>query len=196
MIPASKKRNYALTILLVILYIGVFYSCKKYKDPAPVNDPSLTNPYCNDPLAVNYNVGFPGKPDNTKCIYPSDLFNGNYRLVDSIWVTSSKFLVAADSFDINISRTADTNKAKVAITGFCGGGITLLFTASAAYVATSDSTIGDSTTAHIGQQFCHVYDTVTGTITRDRVNDSILYFDFKIYSDTTTYSLQGIAIKK
>ena len=189
-------RQFLFTILLFILCVGAFYSCKKYADPAPGSAPQLTNPYCNDPAAVNYNVGFPGKPDNTTCIYPSDLFAGTYWFHDTVRIISSGLFISADSFEVRITHASSTDKAKIGVSGFCGGSVQLLFTANATYTATSDTTIGDTTTLHIGQRFCNVYDTLQGTLTRDRVSDSVLYIDFKVYSDTATYSHQGVATKK
>jgi len=188
-------RRLLLIAVVFFAVAGLFYSCKKYKDAAPVTDPRLTNPYCNDPEAVNYNWGFPGKPDNTVCFYPSDLYVGTYKFRDSIYTLSGLF-ISADSFELNISRIPGTQKNRINVAGFCGGGILLALTASASYTATIDTVIGDSLSMHQGQQFCHVYDTVTGNIDRDRVDSTLLRVSFQVVSDTATYTHTGRAIKK
>ncbi len=159
------------------------YSCKKYTDPKALNDPRLTNPYCNDPEAVNYNWGFPGKVDNSICFYPTDVFQGVYEYHDSITFTSSGQYVYADTFIMTINRHSST---KMAMIGFCSSGDSLLLTAGVGFVASLDTTIGrdDSTVINKGQGLCSVQDTVNGTITKDMINDSILYISFTVYSDT------------
>lgn len=188
-------RKFLIIFTLLALGAGVFYSCKKYSDPAPGNDPRLTRPYCNDPLAVNYNWDFPGKPDNTTCFYPSDLFAGTYYCRDT--VTSGVFL-SADSFFVEILASS-TDKSKITVRGdFCGPGsnFIVLMTANVSYSANVDTTAGDSTTLHNGQLFCHPYDTLTGTISRDRASDSVIFLSFQVYSDTASYTITGRAVKQ
>ena len=185
--------------ILFVLGAGVIFSCNKYKDPAATTDPRLTKPYCNDPAAVNYNWDFPGKPDNSVCFYPSDLFVGTYYLRDTVTIASSGFFISADSFFVTITRTSTTDKAKVGMRGdFCGPGSNfyLQMTATASYTANVDTTIGDTLTPHSGQQFCHIYDTINGQITRDRISDSVVFINLQVYSDTTTYTHQGRAVKQ
>jgi len=191
--------RHLITIVLLFATIAVVaWSYKKYKDPPPGTDPRLTNPYCNDPLAVNYNWGFPGKPDNTICFYPSDLFVGNYFYYDSVYISSSGLFISADSFYVSIVRASTANKTSIAMTGnFCGGsGLTIAMTANVGFTAVVDTTIGDTLTLHQGQQFCHAYDTLTGTIDRDRIDSTLLHFNLQVVSDTTTYSHIGHAVKK
>jgi hypothetical protein len=193
----KKMRHLFSATLLLTLATVIFFSCKKYKDPAPTTDPRLTNPYCNDPEAVNYNWGFPGKPDNSICFYPSDLFAGNYYCHDTVYVTSSGLLISTDSFYINISRLSATNHSKIGLKGFpCDPNMTLMLTAGYTYDAVTDTLIGDSTTLHRGQQFCSPHDTITGTITRDRVSDTVLHLSFQVFgSDTSQYTHTGTAKK-
>ena len=70
-------------VVISVFSILMFFSCKKYKDPSPITDPRIKNHYCNDPSAVNSNWDFPGIADNTVCIYPSDIFEGNFKLYDT-----------------------------------------------------------------------------------------------------------------
>jgi hypothetical protein len=178
--------RYLLTILILIA-IGtlVLFSCAKYKDSKATADPRLTNPYCNDPNAVNYNWGFPGKPDNSVCFYPTDIFKGVYQYHDSIFLTSTGLFVRADTLTLMITKV---NSTKFTIAGFCPSGATLSLTAGANYTATLDTAIGDTTTAIRGQQLCGVADTVNGTLTKDRLNDSVMYINFLVASDTGVYT--------
>jgi len=179
-------------LLLIILGTVVLLSCKKWQDPAPVDDPRLTNPYCNDPIAVNYNWGFPGKPDNTVCFYPADLFAGTYMFKDTSYQAATDLYLAADSFNIYISKISQT---KISIDGMCPSGDKLILTAGATYTATVDTTVGDSTTLYPGQFFCSMKDTVVGSFTRDKVDSSLIYIDLYIRNDTGATVRRGRATK-
>jgi hypothetical protein len=180
-----------------LLYISLFllaasvlvFSCSKYKDKAPTTDPRLTNPYCNDPEAVNYNVGFPGKPDNSVCIYAADQFKGTYIVKDSTVVESTGLLVGADSFLLYINPN-NGSKSKINVAGFCSTG-SLGFTSGRTLTATGDTTVGDTTTMHQGQLFCRTQDTVTGTISLDPIDNKLLHISLQIVNDTGILLLVG-----
>jgi len=165
---------------------------------------NLTNPYCNDPNAVNYNWGFPGKPDNTICFYPSDLFEGTDPFyIDSIFQKDLSF-TRRDSFSLSIARVDEFH---ILVAGFCDSNRSANWpaTAAATYVATLDTVLGG-----IGPAFCRARDstmgdTVTGTLTRD-INitpyydsvkmDSVyfvLHINFQVVSDTGTTLHMGTA---
>ena len=172
--------NKIITILLLLLTgLGV-YSCKKYEDKPAVQDPRLSNKYCNDPSAVNYNWNFPGTPDNSVCFYPTDVFAGVYELHDSIFLKASGLYVFADTVTLTIQRN---DKTKMAVYGFCSGGESLAMTANLLFSASIDTTVGDSITFR-GQRFCSAGDTVNWTLTKDRINDSIIYLNLVVSSDT------------
>ena len=169
-------------------------SCnKKWKDPAPVDDPRLTNLYCNNPRAVNYNLGFPGKPDNSVCFFPSDLFIGTYLLKDSVYLSTSGLFLSADSFLINIIKLSDST---IGVTGFCKSGARLHMTAGPTYVATMDTTVGDTLSINRGQIMCRIQDTISGTISKDRVDSSLLHIALQVVSDTGITVLLGKARKQ
>lgn len=178
-------------VIVVVVVVGLF-ACNKWKDPAATTDPRLTNPYCNDPEAVNYNWGFPGKPDNTICFYPKDLFVGNFLYVDSVYITASNTFIYSDSLVLHIYSTPGSN-SKIAVLGFCSGGDSLKLTAGATYTATVDTLIGDSVTAR-GQRWCRVKDTVSGTIFDSRI-DTLLHINLQIISDTGITTHMGKAKK-
>jgi hypothetical protein len=177
----------------LLVTTGIVVSCKKYQDPKATNDPRLTNPYCNEPKAVNYNLGFPGRPDKTVCIYPTDLFTGNYFFRDSVFKTADNLFLLADSFPINITRASDT---VINVIGFCPSGAILKLTAGPTYIATVDTTVGDTSVLNWGQIFCRTQDTVTGTITRDRVDTLLLHVVLQIASDTGMTTHIGEARKQ
>lgn len=186
--------RYLTYIVVYAAFCGaVFLSCKKYQDPAPVNDPRLTRPYCNDPAAVNYNWDFPGKPDNSVCFYPTDKFAGQYIVMDTIVRASDALFLRADSFEINISKQSYT---KVIVTGFCQPGGSLSMTVSKTLIAATDTTVGDSTTANVGELFCRQADTVFGTLIRDPLDQKLLKVSFTVVSDTGTTFIYGSARKK
>ena len=180
--------------ILFTLGIGVFVSCKKYKDPAPRTDPRLTTHYCNDPIAANYNVGFPGVPDNTVCVYPRDLFVGKWLCHDSIFLSSGRYAFS-DSFIITINPVTGS-LLKIAVNGFCPSGNIISMTAGPTYIATVDSTIGDTTTLTRGQAFCRIKDTLSGTITKDKVDSTLLHIALQVISDTGMTTHVGSAIKQ
>jgi hypothetical protein len=180
---------------LIYIFMGVAVAtttmlsgCNKWTDPKPVTDPRLTNPYCNDPTAVNYNWGFPGKPDNTICFYPTDLFKGNFVFNDLV------FSLSGSNAGLFIDSLTDTlhvyalSQTKLVITGFCKFADTIHLTASG-FVATVDTLIGDTLTARGQFMFCRMQDTVSGTITYSRA-DSLLHIALTVVSDTgsTTHS--------
>ncbi|MCW3123327.1 MAG: hypothetical protein JWQ38_2819 [Flavipsychrobacter sp.] len=178
---------------LIISGICLFASCDKWKDPAPTDDPRLTNLYCNNPVAVNYNVGFPGKPDNSVCFFPSDLFQGTYIVKDSVYVSTSGLFLQADSFEITIVKYSD---AKIGVTGFCKSGLQLYLTAGPTYIASMDTLVSDRDTIHAGQMLCRELDTISGTITKDRVDSTLLHINLQIVNDTGITALIGNARKK
>ena len=177
----------------ILLAVGssIFFSCAKWKDPKAVTDPRLTNPYCNDPLAVNYNWGFPGKPDNTICFFPTDLFDGTYFFRDSIY--RDTLFIRADSFTLTMSALSHT---KITVAGFCVNGNKITLTAGPTYVAIVDTTEGDTTTINHGQMLCRIQDTISGTISKDRVDSTLLHITLQVASDTGMTMHYGNARKQ
>jgi hypothetical protein len=183
----------------ITLFTIVIFSCKKWKDEIATDDPRLHGrKYCNDPQAVNYNWGFPGVPDNTICIFPSDLYKGTYSFTDSIYDYN-------EVLDSNLSKNIYTlqvfaiSKKHLAVTGFCNND-TLFFTAGrTTYSASADSIFKlNDTTKAFGQPFCRILDTLSGTITKDRFDttNTKIKFNWKVVSDTGTYYHKGTAVKQ
>ena len=175
--------RYLVSIILTLsIAVCLLNSCAKWKDPKGYTDPQLTNPYCNDPNAVNYNWGFPGKPDNTICFYPNQLFAGTWEYYDSVYSVSSGLLLFTDSFTMTVHSISDTI---ISVFGFCGSAPdSIILAAGPTYIATVDTLIGDSITTE-GQRLCRVQDTINGTITRDRLDSPyVLHVNLQVTSDT------------
>lgn len=176
--------------VVAFLFLVGLSSCEKWQDAAPVEDNRLSNPYCNDPLAVNFNWGFPGKPDNSVCYYPTDLFIGQYSFVDSVYTVPENYFLYAQSVTF---RVVALSKTKIGVVGFCGVNDTLKMTSDKSYIASIDTLIGDST-SNKGQYWCQIRDTVSGTLTNNRF-DSLMYISFQVISDTATTLHLGKARK-
>ena len=150
------KRVFLYTFLC-FCSIVIVVACQKWKDKPPGSDPRLTNPYCNDPLAVNYNWGFPGRPDDSVCFYPTDVFKGVYVFNDSVLLSDNTFSYA----QIDTLHFYALTKSKLGITGFCAGGDTLKMSVDAALKPTVDSVVGN------GQILCSGLDTISGYLNRN-----------------------------
>jgi len=134
-------------------------SCLKSDDPPPAEpNPDLTNHYCNDPNAVNYNRGFPGIPDNSVCTYPVDSFVGQWLWVDSVFHPDSSFNFT-DTKTLAFQATEDTLHSHMEITGLCNNpGVPIQITADKYGTALIDSVDKH----YAGQFFCSPADTVSG----------------------------------
>jgi hypothetical protein len=171
---------------LSLLSILFLVSCKKYKDPAPFTDDRIKNKYCNDPSAINYNWDFPGIPDNTVCIYPADIFKGNYFYRDSI-LNLEGGVLKTDSFPITITQLDSTH---LTIAGFCGSN------SHSAKATRFFSFVLDSLVGY-GQVFCNNKDTISGGGSKFSLSDtSTIQFDYILQTDTGVVIHQGTATKQ
>jgi hypothetical protein len=183
-------------ILVTVLLMALgFAACKKYEDKVGNADGQLENRYCNDPEAVNYNWGFPGKPDNAICFFPTSVFEGTYILSDSIFYSTDFIFTKAVTDTITISKKSPDSHTKLLLSGWCG--VQMDFTADRFYKATADSLFGGDTIIRAGQLFCHD-DTLSGFIIKDKTDDKRLRLNFTIRTDTGSKVVfhVGTAIKK
>ena len=184
----SSKNNFTFTarMRLYILFILLLAaSCKPYTDPDPLTDPRISNPYCNDPTAINYNWGFPGIPDNSTCIYSSDLFVGNYIWRDST-VNSPGAVVAYDSVFATVTKI---DSIHFNIAGRCGYDLKL--TADKFLNIVIDSIDGN------GQKFCKPSDTIVGSGLKLSFSDTTNFIlNYTIFSDTGATAHESIFIKQ
>jgi hypothetical protein len=171
-------------VVFITLILG-FAFCKKYKDP--VNPPiNLTNKYCNDPNAVNYNWGFPGIADNSVCFYPNKVFEGNYKMYDS--VLQNDLYSFVDSFDVSIVSLNDTN---MAIVQWCTNGDSVFAKANKNLRLTIDTTQN----ILIGQVFCQSADTINGTAIKTTYQDTVFNLLYTKIGATTN-SKKAVFVKK
>lgn len=167
-------------------------ACKKYKDPPPSSgDDRLTNKYCNDPRAINYNWGFPGIPDSASCIFPIDKFVGNWVFTDTVYLPDST-ISSIDTKQLNFTSTEDTMRAHMAVTGLCSNNSSIKITADRFHTALTDTLIQYSNGA---QTFCSNADTVMGSFVRD---DSIASIKINLteMDEVGTKYHTGIAVKQ
>lgn len=146
--------------LLFLLGIAGSGACEKYKDPAPEDIDLEGRVYCNDPVAANYNQGFPGKVDNSTCVYATDLFEGVWTYEDSVFLPDLTFVSTA-TYTLNFSakdRATDTLRNSLIVSGFCPGR-SLELTANRFGSALTDTLIQYT---EGGQYFCRDTDTVSG----------------------------------
>jgi hypothetical protein len=144
---------------------------------------------------VNFNVGFPGIPDNTVCIYLVNLFTGNFVFTDSITQVSTGYYLY---YRVDTLHIYALNDSQLAVTGFCSNLLdTVKFKAyvSSAYTATVDTIVGDSVT-NVGQILCRPLDTVNGSMLKyfsDTTNN--LHIQLNVFSDTGATLHIGTAVK-
>jgi hypothetical protein len=178
-------------LLLTACGLLYFSACKKYKDPpAATPDPRLTNHYCNDPRAVNYNRGFPGIPDNTTCIYPVDSFIGTWAILDSVFRVDQSY----DTFEnktLTFAATEDTSLTHLAIGGWCSAKI-LLATANKYQRADLDSM--NATTG--GQLLCSVADTISGYFFLKAGSADTLLFQLQVNSGSGIHLHKGRGVRQ
>ncbi len=177
----------ALIVILLIFSFGfLFYSCQKWHDPKGYTDPRLTNPYCNDPLAVNYNWGFPGRPDDSVCYYPTDFYRGRFIYTDSIYLSDNTYSYSK----VDTLWFTALSKVDIEGTGFCSFADSFHFLVDNTIKATLDTVVGG-----FGPSFCDPTDTVNGYITIDPIDSSLYHFNLTVNGTAgITYHL-GSAIK-
>lgn len=192
---AKRKITYIIATV-ILAATALIWGCKKTDETATITDDRLNRPYCNDPLAINYNWDFPGTPDNTKCFYPIDIFGGTYKFTDSIYDADYQpdtvLSYALQLFSINGS------KVKIGIKGFCANE-TLTLTADRFYKAYLDSlsaVVNGFDTKLAGQLSCRKVDTISGYIQKSKTDSSKLSIYFTIASDTGISYHKGTAIKQ
>ncbi|MNS58590.1 hypothetical protein D3C72_915130 [compost metagenome] len=163
------------TVLLGIAGASAIWlmACEKYTDPVKP-DVELPNHYCNDPIAANYNRGFPGIPDSTVCEYATEYFEGTWEWVDSIFDKDMTFQQRQVRNLIFTPKNlaTDTFRNHLTVSGFCDNSTLLKITANKYAMAMTDTLIPN---VYGGQISCNSTDTVSGY--------------FKRTSDTLTASM-------
>ena len=164
----------------------LLFSCKPYQDSDPFTDPRLVNKYCNIPSAINYNWNFPGVEDNSTCIFPAQLFSGNYFYRDSIY-NSTGLPIGYDSFPL-VFTAIDTTRLR--IDGFCTGPA-ITAKANRYYKLVLDSVIKN------GQVLCGMPDTISGRGSKTDIYDTTsIKLIYETSNDSTIHFHVGTATKQ
>lgn len=180
-----------LVFILFTLTAIVFYACKKYVEPPPATlDPRLTNHYCNDPLAINYNWNFPGIEDSSICIYPVDSFKGAWLFHDTIYLQSGD-TESVQLRQLVFTSTEDTTKTHLAVTGWCSGNTPFFVTANRYNRADVDTFPGGP----FGQYLCTQTDTLNGNINKNTGDPNTMKVDFTISSPEGIKYHRGTAVR-
>ncbi|WP_157977153.1 hypothetical protein [Taibaiella helva] len=179
------------TLLLLLMGMAaVLYACSKYKDPPPAvpNDELKNRKYCNDPLAVNFNWGFPGTPDSTICIYPVDSFLGSWALTDTAFLPDGT-IKSTQTRNLVFTATEDTLKTHLSATGWCGNTFPFFATANKYRRAVIDTLLEGSP----GQHICNNTDTLSGSLL---LGNDTMHIDFAITDAEGTLYHKGTAIRQ
>jgi hypothetical protein len=180
-------------LLIAVLSAVVLFACSKYKDPPPAGHyPELdTIFYCNDPIAVNYNWGFPGTPDSTKCIYAVDSFEGNWIFKDTILLPNNDIVEIVDR-NLTFTSTEDSIKTHLAVTGWCSGNVPFYLTANKYGRANVDSLPAGVP----GQLLCVSTDTLNGYFNKRLYGPDTMKIELTITNAAGTRYHKGIAFKQ
>lgn len=179
--------------LLTYIIAGLlFFGCKKSEPFDKADESQFTTRYCNDPIAINYNHGFPGTADNTVCIYPTDVFSGTYEFKDSIYDADFN-LDTILNYVVSFHKVSLT---KLNLSGFCVNGDTVRLTADRYYKAAVDSTMLPDSSMIEGHIFCRAIDTLSGIISKYNDDSNKIKVNFIIASDTGINYHIGTGIKK
>lgn len=185
--PAMIKK-----LSICVLALLLLYACQKSEPFDTANDSMFEGHYCNDPIAINYNHGFPGTPDNAVCVYPTDVFRGTYRLRDSIFNEEFELDTVLE-YTVTLHQSSLT---KLRMSGFCLNGDSVRLTADRFYKAGVDSTLlmPDSVLVE-GHIFCRFIDTIMGSVTKYKDDSNKIRINFTIASDTGRNYHIGTGIK-
>jgi hypothetical protein len=181
----SKVYNFKNFALLLVLLPFFTQNCAKYKDPSFIKIDTFSNHYCNNNKAVNYNWGFPGVADNSICIFPADVFKGNYIFYDSLQDANGIFLPTTN-FNLNITKESDST---IFIEGLCASALILKAHATKNLRFTLDSTQSN------GQIFCATVDTVNGFAILRNYGDSNFIFSYNVVTPTGIQVHKGTVVK-
>ncbi len=185
----SDQFKIGIGLSLSILLLGI--ACTKYKDPEAIDlGDQLKGVYCNDPRAVNYNWGFPGKPDNSICIYPVDSFLGSWFFTDSIYLPDYT-LQSVETRTLLFKATEDSVFRHLTIQGWCNN-FTIYVTANKYMMAYVDTLVEGSP----GQFICTATDTLSGYLNKSTGTDSTMEINFTISNEAGTTFHQGTAVRR
>lgn len=186
------KGNIYIKIFISVAVLALFYACSKSEPFDTATADQFSGKYCNDPIAINYNHGFPGTVDNSTCIYPTDVFKGSFALKDSIYDADFNLDTVLD-YTVSFTTISLT---KTRLSGFCINGDIVRLTADRYYRAAVDSTMLPDSSMVEGHIFCRTIDTIRGNISKYSGDTDKIRINFIIASDTGINYHIGTGIKQ
>jgi hypothetical protein len=124
--------------------------------------------------------------DNSICIFPADLFAGNYTYYDSILDVVNQIYIPYDTMDITINKLTDST---MTIVGQCAA-TQLTARATKNYRFSLDST------SDKGQTYCTINDTISGAGIKQQFNDTIFKYNYTISNNDIIQEHKGYLFKK
>ncbi|MFT4062714.1 MAG: hypothetical protein QM642_10210 [Edaphocola sp.] len=179
-------------IIAIAAPVILVVACTKYKDPdASTGIEGLTNYYCNDSRAVNYNWGFPGIANDSVCVYPVDSFVGTWVLADTVTLDGS------DTFEVvsrtlTITATEDSTLTHLAIDGWCGSSYPFYALANKYSKAVTDTLANGADV----QYLCSTNDTIVGTLNKNTGVGTQMKMDFTVNGTSGISYHSGTATKQ
>lgn len=178
-------------IYYAVLWLILGVSCSTYTDPEkPDIDDQLQNKYCNIPTAVNYNWNFPGKEDNSICFYSWDFYEGRWQFINDVYAANNNVeKLYSDTIVLSFSKNAaDTAKAEMQVSGWCGSGnFNILI--DRFYIAKTDT----MPNGFNYQIVC--LDTISGTLEKNIMDTSTLSLKMSVLSPNGQFNYIGIGTK-
>jgi|SRR5690554_613977 len=182
--------NFKILAIFAFILTGII-SCKKEGDPDPIDlEDQLTNPFCNDPRAINYNWGFPGKADSTVCQFPVDSFLGNWIFTDSVFYEDETFSEVVIR-NLQFFSTEDTLLQHMEVHGWCMNNNIIYLTADRFNNALLDDLIEN----HGGQLGCSSEDTLSGHFNKNFIGNDSMRITVSEKGAEGTKNHRGLAIR-
>ncbi len=172
---------------VVVLGIFAFASCTKGEDTAsPDISDLLTNRYCNNPNAVNYNWNFPGIEDNATCFFSYYFYEGDWIFIDTIRRSDSS-IVGVETYYLNFEKIIpDTSESLMAMSGWCSSA-SLIIHVDRFYFARTDSFDNNGG----WQKMCSNSDSIFVQMRKDIVDTTALDINIQEVKNNETFFHRG-----
>lgn len=184
-------KNRILTLGLIAMVL--ISSCEKYEDSSQ-NDWKVdeNQEYCNHPDAVNYNWGFPGVINDSICIFPNEVFEGQWYLTDTLFNDTLGVEAIRERF-IDIQWVPeDSIEYKLRLSGWCDNEHELYLDANRFLLASVIDELED----YPGQWDCDLTSSISGTIRKNNFDADTLYLQMIQQTDQDQLRIiKGRAIK-
>ncbi len=184
------KNKYILAPLLLGL-VSFFASCEKHEDK-PIKDWDGEGFYCNDPEAVNYNWGFPGNINDSLCIYPTDLFVGDWILTDTVFNDTFAIVEIQERTISFVNKSDDSMSHLMELQGYCNNNTPIVLQANRFMLASLVDLIEDD----LGQLGCDGESILTGFIRlKDFQSDTLYLQIMRRSAQDDNFTIKGTAFK-